>query len=109
MTTKTYPTDRRQVGDADQARALALAVRHVNASTRVPITEAALRTVVVTGDIPHEFEHHVSAFIDETDRATLCDLVLSRATTYGKLASLADRLLPPEHTNRRWLHDRREL
>ncbi len=97
------------IEDAEQTRALALAVRHVNASMRTPISEGELRTALITGEIKEQFENHLFAFIDETDRATLCDLVLSRATTYGRLAILADRKLPPKHPNRTWLDERRDL
>lgn len=93
----------------DQARALALAVRHVNASTPMAISADALLRAVRTGQAPPGFEHHLFAFIDETDTATLADLVISGAATYGQLATLADRLLPKAHDTRAWLHERRAL
>ena len=94
---------------ADQSRALALAARHVNASTPVAISESMLLSSLRTGQAPDGFEHHLFAFIDETHPATLADLVISKAVTYGQLAVLADRMLPPRHGTRVWLNDRRAL
>lgn len=92
-----------------QARALALAARHVNASTRTTMGESQLLDAIRARGAPPGLEPHLLAFIDETDRATLCDLVLSSVATYGQLAALADDLLPASHPTRRWLDERRDL
>lgn len=104
--------DRRRQADqgaqaAAQQHALALAARHVNASTPHAIPEDALLGALQTGCVPTGFEHHLFAFFDETDPATLMDLVISGAVGYGQLAALADRLLRPGHATRTWLDDRR--
>jgi hypothetical protein len=90
-----------------QARALALATRHVNASTPVAIPEAVLLRALRTGIIPPGYKHHVFAVLDETDTATLADLVISGAVTFEQLAGLADQLLPFAHPSRVWLNGRR--
>ncbi len=91
----------------DQMRALALAARHVNASTPLAISEEALLEALRTGEAPAGYEHHLFAAIDETHPATLADLVIAGGVTYDQLAALADRLLPPDHETRGWLDGRR--
>lgn len=88
-------------------RALALATRHVNASIARPVTEAELLQWIRFGGVPADRLEHVRSFIDETDTATLQDLVLSGAVRYGDLARIADQLLPATHDTRKWLDDRR--
>ena len=95
--------------DNRNSRALAAAIRHVNVSTPLAIDEASLLRAIEQDDIPSGFIHHVHAFIDETDTATLSDIVTSGLATYGQLARLADRLLPNGHDTRRWLDGRRDL
>lgn len=87
-------------------RALALAVRHVNASTLSPLGEQELLRLLRSGKVPSNRREQLRAFIDETDTATLQDLVLSRAATYDELSALAGRLLPVTHDTRRWLDER---
>ena len=94
---------------AGQARAVALAARHVNASTPEAIPDLALLGSLQTGLVPARDRHHLRALSDETDTATMADLVVSRAVTYGQLAILADELLPAGHDTRTWLDDRRWL
>ena len=104
--------DRRQQADQDaraaaQPRALALAARPINASTPRAIPGDVLLGALRTGCVPPGFEHHLFAFFDETDLATVADLVISGAVGYGQLAALADRLLRPGHATRAWLDARR--
>ncbi len=106
--------DRRRHADqgaqaAAQQRALALAARHINASTPHAISEDVLLGALRTGCVPPGFEHHLFAFFDETDLATVMDLVISGAVGYGQLAALADRLLRPGHATRTWLDARRSF
>ena len=106
--------DRRHQADqgaraAAQQRALALAARHINASTPRAIPEDVLLGALQTGCVPPGFEHHLFAFFDETDLATVADLVISGAVGYGQLAALADRLLRPGHATRTWLDARRSF
>ena len=105
--------DRRHQADqgaraAAQQRALALAARHINASTPRAIPENVLLGALQTGCVPPGFEHHLFAF-DKTDLATVADLVISGAVGYGQLAALADRLLRPGHATRTWLDARRSF
>ena len=95
--------------DNRENHALAAAIRHVNVSTPLAIDEASLLRAIEVGDVPPGLGHHVHAFIDETDTATLSDIVTSGVATYGQLARLADRLLPDGHDTRRWLDGRRDL
>ena len=88
---------------------LAMIARHVNASTPSAVPEETLLGAFRTGEVPPAFTHHVRAALDETDQETMMDLVLSGAVSYGGLAALADRLLPENHGNRRWLDARRSL
>lgn len=88
-------------------RALALASRHVNASIARPFEEVDLLCWIRFGQIPTDRIEHVRSFIDETDTATLQDLVISGAVRYSDLAGLADQLLPATHDTRKWLDDRR--
>lgn len=88
-------------------RALALAVRHVNASTPRAMPSDVLLESLQTGHVPPKFERHLHAFIDETHPATLMDLVISGAVNYGQLAVLADLMLPASHETRAWLDARR--
>lgn len=90
-------------------RALALASRHVNASIAHPIEEGDLLRWIRFGRIPTDRIEHVRSFIDETDTATLQDLVISGAVGYSDLAELADQLLPATHDTRKWLDDRRSF
>ena len=104
--------DRRQQADqgaqgAAQQRALALAARHINALTPRAIPEDVLLGALRTGCVPPGFEHHLFAFFDETDLATVADLVISRAGGYGQVAALADRLLRSGHAIRTCLHAHR--
>lgn len=92
-----------------KARAIGLAIRHINASTKRAITEAELVLAVRSGNIPSGLEHHVFAFIDETDLATLCDIVISGSLSYTMLADIAEKLLPDVHPTREWLNERRGL
>jgi hypothetical protein len=95
----------RELGD-ECMRALALATRHVNASIAYPFEEADLLNWIHS-EIPADRLEHVRSFIDETDTATLQDLVISGAVSYRELAELADKLLPATHDTRKWLNDRR--
>lgn len=92
---------------AHPSRALSLAVRHINASIPRPCSEAELLTWLRCGAAPADRAESLRAFFDETDTATLQDLVLSDAVTYAQLADLADRLLPAHHDTRQWLDERR--
>ena len=92
-----------------QARALALAARHVNASTRDAISEVALLGALQSGQVPTRYQHHLFAFFDETDTATMADLVVSRAVTFSQLAAIADKLLLVGHDTRTWLDDCRSI
>jgi len=92
-----------------QQRALARAVRHVNVSTRTAISESSLLDAVWDGEFPQSLAHHIHAFIDETDTATLSDFVTSGLATYGQLARLADGLLPRGHDTRSWLDGCRDF
>ena len=75
MTAEPAPVD-----TAGRDRALALAVRHINASTPVAIPDAELLAILQAGGV-----------------------------TYGQLAGLADRHLAAGHPTRRWLDERRGL
>lgn len=90
-----------------QVRALALASRHVNASIGRPIHETELLHWLRSGSVPADRVEHVRSFIDETDTATLQDLVISGAVRYTELATIADQLLPATHDTWKWLDDRR--
>lgn len=93
--------------DEAQARAVALAARHANASTPVAIPDGALLHALRTGVVPPGYEHHVFAVLDETDTATLADMAISGVVGYGGLADLAGRLLHEGHPTRAWLDGRR--
>ena len=93
--------------DEYQARALALAARHVNASTSVAIPDDVLARALQTGVVPPGYDFHVFAVLDETDTATLADLAISSVVGYGQLADLAERLLHEGHPTRAWLDARR--
>ena len=90
-------------------RALALAARHVNASIACPVSERELLDWIRAGAAPAGRQEELRAFVDETDTATLQDLVLSGAVSYADLAATADQLLPKNHETRRWLHERRRF
>lgn len=98
-----------RVGDLsnESLRALALATCHVNASIARPFEEGELLRWIRSGHVPKDRLEHVRSFIDETDTATLQDLVISGAAGYSDLAKLADKLLPTTHDTRKWLDDRR--
>jgi hypothetical protein len=91
----------------DPLQALALAARHVHASTTVAIPDTTLLLALRTGIVPAGYEHHVFAVLDETDTARLADLAINVAVAYGDRAALADRLLPGGHPPRVWLDGRR--
>ncbi len=91
----------------EQRLALSFAVRHLNASTSNLITEETLLGVLQTGSTPVKHTNHIFAFIDETDTSALADLVISGATTYDQLVTLAGQFLPPSHPTRKWLNERR--
>ncbi len=93
--------------DEPQARAIALAARHVNPSTPVAIPDGVLLRALRTGVAPLGYEHHLFAVLAETDTATLADLAISDAVGYGQLAELAGRLLHEGHPTRSWLDGRR--
>lgn len=95
--------------DEGQDRVLALTIRHVNVSTPAAIDAASLLRAIAGGEVSPALAHHVHAFIDETDTATLSDLVTSGLATYRQLARLADRLLPNGHDTRNWLDGRRDF
>lgn len=80
-------------------RALAFAVRHINASNGRPVSEVELLGWIRSGTAPADQTEQPRVFIDETDTATLQDPVLSGSATYAELAALADRLLPEAHAN----------
>lgn len=88
------------------ARALAFAVRHLNASARDPIDEASLLDALRSDEPPARYRHHVRDFLDETELETLSDLVRSGAITYARLAHHAGRDLAADHETRTWLDDR---
>jgi hypothetical protein len=90
-------------------RALALAARHVNASISRPVSEREILDWIRAGAAPADRQEELRAFVDETDTATLQDLVLSGAVSYADLATIADHLLPENHESRRWLHERRSF
>jgi hypothetical protein len=50
---------------------LALAARHVRASTPAALSEAALLAAIRCGRAPSGYRHHVFAVLDETDTAML--------------------------------------
>lgn len=89
------------------ARALRFAAGHINVSVKNPIPDVVLLDALRTGAVLPEYDHHILAFFDETDTATIADLVISGAVTYGQLAAWADRLLPELHETRSWLDERR--
>jgi hypothetical protein len=109
-TTMSDRGDGRSSGhDGGIARALDLAIGHVNASTPRPITGRQVTDAIRTGTPPAGFEHHVKAFLDETDLGLLSDLVVAGGATYAELARLADATLPAAHETRQWLDGRRDL
>ena len=89
--------------------ALAIPVRHINASARDPISEETLLTALTGDDLPPRWEHHIRAFFDETDLISLGNLVRSRVITYERLARRARHLLPPRHPTLQWLEARASL
>ncbi len=103
---------RPSVGEASEqriARTLDLAIGHVNASTPQCVTRRQVMDAIRTGTPPSGFEHHVRAFLDETDIGLLSDLVVAGGATYAELARLAERTLPAAHETREWLDGRRTL
>ncbi len=95
--------------DGRIGRVLDLAIGHVNASTPQPITKSQMIDAIRTGTPPAGFEHHVRAFLDETDLGLLSDLVVAGGATYAELARLADTTLSAGHETREWLDGRRDI
>lgn len=90
----------------EATRLLGFAVRHINASARMPIDVPTLLDALVTHAVPAQYEHHLRAFYDEVEIETLSDLARSEAVTYAGLAAGARRFLPPGHETREWLDER---
>ena len=85
---------------------LAFAVRHINASAKIPVDQDTLLAALLADRAPEAWAHHVRAFYDETDVETLSDLVRSGDITYDRLAGGARACLPPGHETRQWLDER---
>ncbi len=90
---------------ADAARALALIVGHINASSRDRVSATELLGALRGDRLPLAMESHVRAVLNETDVETLSDLVRSGAVGYDRLATHAAALLPPDHETRLWLEE----
>lgn len=91
---------------ADTLRALQFAVGHINVSVREQITSEDLFGYLKGRAVEPRHRHHFSAFFDETDTATISDLVLGGDISYCELSALSDRILPDGHPTREWLHER---
>jgi len=93
----------------DSGRAIRLAARHLNASIESPIGEEELRHWLTAYRGAPSDTAHLQALLDEASPELLLDLVLEGGATYACLAALADRLLPQDHPNRKWLDERRSF
>lgn len=89
------------------SRPLALASRHVGVSLSTFLEDDDIQAWFRCGEWPYDVEPHLRALLDETDTATLLDLVIAGGASYASLARCADQLLPDGHDTRRWLDDRR--
>jgi hypothetical protein len=88
-------------------RAMALAVRNLNAPLAHPVDPDRALDWLRNRSWTTVESHHARALLDETDEHVLMDLVLAGAVTYARLAACADALLPPTHETRVWLCERR--
>lgn len=87
-------------------RALKLAAGHMNVSAATRISEAHLLACLQGRPEDGPSGNWVAAFLTESDLATICDLVVCGAVTYGQLATAAAVHLPALHPTRKWLDDR---
>ena len=95
------PTSKRRAVDqlsAGTLRALRLAVGHLNVSIRKSIVAEQLWLEIT--DCPAQIGPHIVAFLEETDLATIHDLVLGGDVDVSALKATAERLLPLGHQTR---------
>jgi hypothetical protein len=86
---------------------LSFAAGHINVSAADKIPSETLFAAIKGEPIDQKFDYHRWMFFDETDTATIADLVLGGEITFAELAATADRLLPESHDTRIWLDERR--
>lgn len=90
-------------------RALSFAVGHINVSSRHPVSAEELLCSLLCVDPYHADTAHVAAFFEDTDLATICDLVITGVISYKQLAEAAALHLPEDHETMRWLDERRDF
>ena len=89
-------------------RALSFAAGHINVSVANKISAEILFAAIKGDAVDQKFRHHLWLFFDETDTATIADLVAGGQVSFSELSAAADRLLPKSHDTWTWLNERRD-